>query len=216
MTDQEFEALFDRLMTSRREEMRTRFNRVLPTGELIFNRFEKAPYLHAGHESSVYDTSVVMGDVQIGSHVWVGPYTLLDGSSAPLKIGNYVSVDTGVTIYTHDSTRHYVSGGINPFEHGPVTIGDCTVLGTMSMVCCNVSIGSHCVVAAHSFVRSSSWRIRCSPPLLPWILRKPPSCATSFSPSGATRPWTSISPPDGAGKRCARRNGDKGGRKSGN
>ncbi len=152
MTDQEFEALFDRLMTSRREEMRTRFNRVLPTGELIFNRFEKAPYLHAGHESSVYDTSVVMGDVQIGSHVWVGPYTLLDGSSAPLKIGNYVSVDTGVTIYTHDSTRHYVSGGINPFEHGPVTIGDCTVLGTMSMVCCNVSIGSHCVVAAHSFV----------------------------------------------------------------
>ncbi len=152
MTDPEFEALFNRLMARRRDEMRARFNRVLPTGELIFNRFEKAPYLHAGPESSVYDTSVVMGDVQIGSHVWVGPYTLLDGSSAPLKIGNFVSVDTGVTIYTHDSTRHYVSGGISPFERGPVTIGDCTVLGTMSMVCCNVSIGSHCVVAAHSFV----------------------------------------------------------------
>lgn len=33
-----------------------------------------------------------------------------------------------------------------------MTIGDYTVIGTMSMIGCNVSIGNHCVIAAHSFV----------------------------------------------------------------
>lgn len=152
LTDEEFESCFDRMLARRRQDMLDRFHRVLPTGELLFNRFDKAPFLHAGEGSSVYDTSVVMGDVVIGDHVWVGPYTLLDGSGGTLRIGNFVSVNTGVSIYTHDSTRHYVSGGINPFENGPVSIGDNTVIGSMSMISCNVRIGNHCVIAAHSFV----------------------------------------------------------------
>lgn len=152
MDIKEFGELFDAYLAEKRDAMRERFNRVLPTGELLFNRFDKAPYLHCGEGSSIYDTSVVMGDVEIGDHVWVGPYTLLDGSSAQLKIGDFVSIDSGVMIYTHDSTRHYVSGGVNPFEKGAVTIGDYTVIGTMSSVGCGVRIGNHCVVAAHSYV----------------------------------------------------------------
>lgn len=143
---------FDNFMAARREEMKHKYNRVLPSGELIFNRFDKGEYLHCGEGSSVYDTSVIMGDVKIGDHVWVGPYTLLEGSSAQLTIGNFVSIDAGVMIYTHDSTKHYVSGGKAPFEHGPVTIGSYTVIGTMSMIGANVTIGDHCVIGAHSFV----------------------------------------------------------------
>lgn len=152
MTDQEFAVLFERYMENKRNEMRDRYNRVLPSGELIFNRFDKGKYLHCGDSSSIYDTSVIMGDVEIGDHVWIGPYTLLEGANAPLRIGNYVTINSGVMIYTHDSTKHYVSGGKSPFDKGPVTIGNYTVIGTQSMVSCNVQIGEHCIVAAQSFV----------------------------------------------------------------
>lgn len=111
MTDQEFDNAFDRCMSNRREKMKKKFNRVLPSGELIFNRFDKGQYLKCGKNSSVYDTSVVMGDVEIGDNVWVGPYTLLEGSNAKLKIGDFVSINAGVMIYTHDSTQYYLSGG---------------------------------------------------------------------------------------------------------
>lgn len=152
MKTEEFGALFEAWMAEKRQEMKDRYDRVLPSGELIFNRFEKGKYLKCGEGSSVYDTSVVMGEVEIGDHVWVGPYTLLEGSNAKLKIGNFVSIDAGVMIYTHDSTRYYVSGGKDPFVSGDVTIGDNTVIGTMSMIGCGVTVGKHCVIAAHSYV----------------------------------------------------------------
>lgn len=152
MTNQEFGNEFDQYMSSLRDNIRKKYNRVLPSGEYIFNRFDKAAYLNCGKDTSIYDTSVIMGDVEIGDNVWVGPYTLLEGANAKLKIGNYVSIDAGVMIYTHDSTKKYISGGVSPVEKGDVTIGNCTVIGTMSMIGCNVSVGNHCVVAAHSFV----------------------------------------------------------------
>lgn len=152
MNTQEFEAAFKEYMAGQRDAMRSRYNRVLPSGELIFNRFDKASYLACGEGSSIYDTSVVMGDVEIGSHVWIGPYTLLEGFNGKLKIGDFVSIDAGVMIYTHDSTKHYVSGGKAPFKTGNVTINSYSVIGTMSMIACGVEIGQHCVVAAHSFV----------------------------------------------------------------
>lgn len=147
-----FSQQLDELIASRREEMRAKYDRVLPTGELLFNRFDKGAYLNVGQGSSVYDASVVMGDVVIGSHVWVGPYTLLDGSHGRITIGDFTSIDTGVLIYSHDSTKYYVSGGVSPFVSGPVTIGSNTVIGSRSMIACNVAIGDRCVVAAGSYV----------------------------------------------------------------
>jgi len=157
----DFSKEFEQYMSRKRDEMRNTYHRVLPSGELIFNRFDKGRYLNCGENSSVYDTSVVMGDVKIGDHVWVGPYTLLEGSNASLSIGNFVSIDAGVMIYTHDSTKYYLSGGKCPFESGDVSIGDYTVIGTMSMIGYGVKIGSHCVVAANSYVNQDvpDWSI---------------------------------------------------------
>lgn len=152
MTGEEFSVLFDAHMQQKREEMRKKFDRVLPSGEYIFNRFDKNEYLGFGKGSSVYDTSVIMGHVEVGDHVWIGPYTLLDGSAEKLTIGDFVSVDSGVMIYTHDSTKYYVSGGKDPFVSGAVTIGSHVVIGTMSMIACGVTVGDHSVIAAHSFV----------------------------------------------------------------
>lgn len=154
MKKEEFEKLFDELMRDRRTSMLEKYNRVLPSGEIIYNRFDKARDLGFGEGSSVYDTSVIMGDIKVGAHVWIGPYTLVEGATEDVEIGDYVTLDAGVMVYTHDSTKYYVSGGKNPFESGPVRIGSYTVIGTMSIINCGVTIGSHCVVAANSFVNS--------------------------------------------------------------
>lgn len=155
MDIQRFGENLEQYMRMKRDEMLEKYNRVLPSGELIFNRFDKARYLHCGENTSIYDTSVILGcrgGVKIGSNVWIGPYTLLEGLNADLVIEDFVSIDSGVMIYTHDSTKYYVSGGSVPFEKGPVTIRSNTVVGTMSMIGCNVTIGRHCVIGAHSFV----------------------------------------------------------------
>lgn len=147
-----FEESLENLLSARRDQMKATYDRVLPAGELLFNRFDKAAYLKAGTGSSVYDASVIMGDVRIGAHVWVGPFTLIEGANAPVVIGDYASVNAGVMIFTHDSTKHQMSGGVCPFDKGPVSIGHHTVVGSQSIVNYGVTIGHHCLVAANSFV----------------------------------------------------------------
>ena len=148
----DFPGLFDACMEKRRDWMRDSYDRVLPAGELIFNRFEKAKYLGFGEGSSIYDTSVVMGKITVGKNVWIGPYTILEGANASLKIGDFVAISAGTCIYTHDSSRYFASGGKAEEKIGPVTIGSCTQIGTMCTVLCGVTIGSHCVIGAHSLV----------------------------------------------------------------
>ncbi|MDF2881113.1 MAG: putative acyltransferase [Clostridiaceae bacterium] len=149
-----FEQNLNEFVNLKRQEMKEKFNRVLPFGELVCNRFDKAKYLNCGEGSSVYDTSIIMGEVKIGENVWIGPFTILEGLNDELIIGNFVSIDAGVMIYTHDSTKYYLTGGKVPYEKGKVTIGSNTVIGTMSMIGYGVTIGKHCVIGAHSFVNS--------------------------------------------------------------
>lgn len=151
----DFESGFLDYLENKRNEMKQNFNRVLPTNELLFSRFDKAQYLKFGINSSIYDSSIVMGDVEVGDNVWVGTFTILEGLNGKLKIGNFISINAGVTIYTHDSTKYYVSGGKLPFDKGDVSIGDNTVIGTMSIIGCGISIGKHCVIGANSFVNKN-------------------------------------------------------------
>lgn len=116
MDNERFEQELLAYLEEKREAMTRRFHRVLPTGELLFNRYDKAAYLGAGEGTSVYDTSVIMGDVRLGKKVWVGPYTLIEGIHAPVTVGDFVSINTGVQVYSHDSTKHYVSGGKVPVQ----------------------------------------------------------------------------------------------------
>lgn len=145
-----FQAEFEKYMKDMRDQMKSQYNRVLPSGELIFNRFDKAQYLKCGKKTSIYDAAVVMGDVEIGDHVWIGPFTVIDGYHAHLRIGNFVSIDSGTMIYTHDSTKYYVGGG--ELEKGPVFIDDHTVIGSMCIIRHGVKIGKHCVIGANSYV----------------------------------------------------------------
>jgi len=143
------------MLSEMREQIKEQYNRVLPTGELFFDRFSKALELGAGRGSSVYDSSLVLGDVSIGENVWVGPNTVLDGFHAKLSIGNWVTIASGACIFTHDSSKHYLSGGRDKSVSAPVTIGDCTVIGTLAIINPGVSIGNHCLIGSHALVNSN-------------------------------------------------------------
>jgi acetyltransferase-like isoleucine patch superfamily enzyme len=133
-----------------REEKRSTFKRVVPVGELLSDRAEKARYLGFGEGSTIYDSSLVFGDVRVGKNVWVGPFTILDGSAAPLVIGDNCNISAGVQIYTHDTVDRVLNDG--PLKKGPVTIGNRVYIGPNAVVALGVVIGDRCVIGANSLV----------------------------------------------------------------
>jgi acetyltransferase-like isoleucine patch superfamily enzyme len=130
---------------------RRQYERVVPLGDLFIDREEKANILGFGKGSTIYDSSLVIGDVKLGENTWVGPCTILDGSGG-LTVGDYCSISAGVQIYTHDTIMWTLSGGRAEYEHAPVTIGRCSYIGPNSIVGRGVKIGNHCIVGANSFV----------------------------------------------------------------
>lgn len=141
-------------LQQKREEIRKNFNRVLPVGELLSDRWEKASFLGFGKDSSIYDSAVVLGDVRVGNNTWIGPNTILDGSGG-LKIGSFCSISAGVQIYSHDSVKWAISGGKEKYEYDQTEIGDHCYLGPNVIVAKGVKIGKGSIVGANSFVNKS-------------------------------------------------------------
>jgi acetyltransferase-like isoleucine patch superfamily enzyme len=140
------------LLYERRDrETKASLNRSLPLIESVSDRWERASAQGWGPGTSIYHLSYVFGDVQVGEHTWIGPYTLLDGSGR-LTIGSWCSISSGVQIYTHNTVNWAVSGGAAEYEHSPTTIGDRCFIGPLAVVAMGVTIGPRCVVGAHSFV----------------------------------------------------------------
>jgi len=142
------------LLERRGAELRERWRRDLPMGELLGDRWERARRLGFGEGASVYDSSYVYGDVRVGEGTWIGPNTVLDGSGG-LEIGAWCSISAGVQIYSHDTVRWALTAGAAEAERSPVKIGDCCYLGSQTVVARGVEIGHHCVVGACSFVNTS-------------------------------------------------------------
>src|SRR3954470_7669981 len=136
-----------KLWRDRREEVAARYRRTLPFGDYVVDRWEKARLLGFGEGSSIYDSALVIGAVEVGPHSWIGPGTVLDGSGG-LRIGAYCSISAGVQIYSHDTVQWAVSGGDAAYEHAATSIGDRCYIGPNSIVAKGVTIGDGCIVGA--------------------------------------------------------------------
>lgn len=148
------EALHKRLrsmLAKLRAGVRARWNRSLPFGDHVSDRWERAKELGFGEGASVYDSSLVLGDVKVGEHTWIGPGTVLDGSGG-LEIGAYCSISAGVQIYSHDTVKWATSGGVAGPERAPTHVGSCCYLGPNVVVAMGVTIGDGCVIGAGSLV----------------------------------------------------------------
>ena len=134
-----------------RKDTNEKWQRDLPLGEMLFDRWERARHLGFGGNASIYHNSYVYGDVSVGENTWIGPNTLLDGTGG-LTIGKYCSISAGVCIYTHDTVSWALSGGKAAYERAPVVIGDNCHIGSQVIIAKGVTIGDHCVIGACSFV----------------------------------------------------------------
>ncbi len=122
-----------------------------PDEELESDRWQRAALLGFGEDSCVHYASYIYGDVRVGSHVWVGPFTLLDASGG-LEIGDFTMICAGVQVYSHDSVQWALSGGAVGCEKAAVKIGSHCYIGAGSIVTKGVSIGDYTVVGAGSLV----------------------------------------------------------------
>lgn len=147
-----FEEELESYIKKKRDLLYAQWNRVLPTNELFFDRWEKAKYIHCEEGANIYDSSVIMGNVRIGKNVWIGPFTMIEGINGNIVIGDNCNISSGVHIYTHDAALHVVSEGKIPFKSGDVFIGDNTYIGSMTIIKENVTIGNNCIIGANSFI----------------------------------------------------------------
>ncbi len=127
------------------------WSRTLPFGDYVVSRWDKARVLGFGEGSSIYDSSLVIGDVEVGKGTWIGPFVILDGSGG-LKIGHTCSISAGVQIYSHDSVEWAISGGKKKYQRDSTTIGDKCYIGPNTVIVKGVTIGSRCIIGANSLV----------------------------------------------------------------
>ncbi len=140
-------------LTSLRRRLKAKFDRHVPLGTLLHDRWAVAQEHGFGEGTSVYDECLILGDVTVGKHCWVGPFTVLDGNFAPLRIGDYTSIGTGSHIYSHHTIDRTITKGKAPVHAAATAIGDACFISPMAVVGPGSNIGSHSFVASGSYVQ---------------------------------------------------------------
>jgi len=128
---------------------KSEYDRFLSLPDYFIDRWERAKLMGFGEGSSVYDSCLVLGDVSVGENVWVGPYTVLDGSGG-LTIGDNCDICAGVQIYTHNTVNRVIKNA--KVDKAPVTIGSNVYIGPNVVITMGCHIGNCVVIGANSFV----------------------------------------------------------------
>ena len=128
--------------------------RSLPKDEMGSDRWKRAESLGFGKGTNIYLNSYVYGDVTVGENTWIGPFTILDGSGG-LQIGSHCAIGAGVQIYTHDTMNWTITGGKEPYEYSPVTIGNNCFIAPSCFISRGVTIGDGAIIGANSFVNKN-------------------------------------------------------------
>lgn len=138
--------LLFKLITKKKKE----YDRFLPMSDYFIDRWERAKMMGFGEGTSVYDSCIVMGNVSVGKNVWIGPYTILDGSGG-LTIGDNCQIGPGVKIYSHDNAKKVINKNIET-EKSPVVIENNVGIGSNTVISMGIHIGEYVIIAPNSYV----------------------------------------------------------------
>lgn len=97
----------------------------------------------------------ILGAPQIGDDVWIGAFTVIDGSGG-LTIGQGCDISAGVHIYSHSTVERCVSDRALPITHAPTRIGRNVHIGANAVILMGADIGDHCVVGAGAVVKEGT------------------------------------------------------------
>lgn len=139
------------LLNELRCEMFAKYKRHVSIADLLSDRWETASFYGFGEGTSCYNNVLIIGNVKVGKNTWIGPNVILDGSG-DLEIGDYVSISSGVQIYTHHTVDWSVTLGNQPVKRMPTKIGNGVYIGPNSVIQMGVNIGDKAIIGAMSLV----------------------------------------------------------------
>lgn len=93
----------------------------------------------------------IVGEPQIGANVWIGAFTVIDGSGG-LTIGDGCDVSAGSQIYTHSTVERCLSEGRQPVQRSATRIGRSVHIGAGAIILMGADIGDFSVVGAGAVV----------------------------------------------------------------
>jgi len=123
-----------------------------------------AKRIHIGDNVRIDDFVVLSageGGITLGSHIHLGVFTSIIGAGQ-IQIASFCNISSKVSIYSSndDYSGEYMTSPVIPSEftnvtHGPVYIGEHTIIGSGSVILPNVTIGRGCSIGALSMVGKS-------------------------------------------------------------
>lgn len=132
-----------------------KYNRLNPFSENLTNWKSKAiQWFGEDKNITIYDSTTLVGDIDIGKDTWIGPFSSLDGTGG-LKIGSCCAISAGTHIQSHDTVKWALSGGVESYNYQKVEIGNNCFIGVNCVITVGVKIGNRCLVGAGSVVTKS-------------------------------------------------------------
>ena len=144
-------------LQSLHEELRgnttSNYGRINPFVEDLFSWKERGDFAAKKKDANItiYNSTTIVGNVDIGDNTWIGPYCSLDGKGG-LRIGSHCSISLGTQILTHDTVKWALSSGKHPYEYASTSIGNNCFIGSHAVISKGVTIGDFCVIGAGAIV----------------------------------------------------------------
>ena len=91
----------------------------------------------------------IIGEPQIGEHVYIGAFTQVESRYGKVTIGTGTNISCGVQIVTHSTVHRCISEGkYAEIDHADVIIGDYCFIGLNAVILMGATIGHHSVIGA--------------------------------------------------------------------
>lgn len=115
--------------------------------------YERARRLGFGKGTRVYLTAIIYGRPKVGKNVFIGPYTVIDGTG-PLVVGDDCQISLHAMIWTHSTHPWCLMGETarGKKKMDGVTIENNVWIGAGAVITPGVRVGNHSMIAAGAVV----------------------------------------------------------------